>query len=75
MTREEDINLTAKKYCFDEYITMLGFIAGAKWADETMIENACKWLKNYAHTFVSETTGDLNEDELINAFRKAMGRD
>ena len=75
MTREEDIKSTAEKYCFDEYITMLGFIAGAKWADETMIEKACKWLKDYAHTFVSETTGDLNEDDLINAFRKDMKGD
>ena len=72
MTREEDINLTAKKYCFDEQITMIGFIAGAEWADRTMIDNACKWLKDHAHIFVSETTGDLNEDELINDFRKAM---
>ena len=36
------------------------------------IRKACKWLKDYAHTFVSETTGDLNEDDLISAFRKAM---
>ena len=72
MTRKEDIKLTARKYCFDDYTAMLSFITGAEWADETMIEKACKWLKNYAHTFVSETTGDLNEDELINTFRKAM---
>lgn len=39
------------------------------------IRKACKWLKDYAHIYVSETTGDINEDELINAFRKAMGRD
>ena len=72
MTREEDIRLTAEKYCFDEYIAMLGFIAGAKYADETMLEKACKWLKDYAHMYVSETTGDLNEVDLINDFRKAM---
>lgn len=36
------------------------------------IRKACKWLKDYAHIYVSETTGDLNEDDLINAFRKAM---
>ena len=36
------------------------------------IRKACEWLKNYAHIYVSETTGDLTEDELINAFRKAM---
>lgn len=36
------------------------------------IRKACKWLKDYAHAFVSETTGDLNEDDLIYAFLKAM---
>lgn len=71
-TRKEEIRLTAKKDCFNEQITMLGFIAGAEWADRTMIDNACKWLKDYAHIYVSETTGDLNEDDLINAFRQAM---
>lgn len=37
-----------------------------------LIDKACKWLKDYAYMYVSETTGDLNEDELINDFRKAM---
>lgn len=36
------------------------------------IDRACKWLKDYAHMFVSETTGDLYEDDLINDFRKEM---
>ena len=36
------------------------------------IRKACKWLKDYAHMYVSETTGDINEDELISAFCKAM---
>lgn len=36
------------------------------------VNKACEWLKDYAHMFVSETTGDLTEDELINAFRKEM---
>ena len=39
------------------------------------IRKACKWLKDYAHMYVSETTGDLNEGDLINAFRKAMKED
>lgn len=37
-----------------------------------VIDKACKWLKDYAHMFVSETIGDLNEVDLIDAFRKAM---
>ena len=36
------------------------------------INRACKWLKDYAYMFVSETTGDLNEVDLINAFCKEM---
>lgn len=39
------------------------------------INKACRWLTEYAHIYVSETTGDLNEDDLINAFCKAMGGD
>lgn len=36
------------------------------------VNKACEWLKNYAHMYVSETTGDVNEDDLINAFRNTM---
>ena len=95
MTRKEDIKLTARKYCFDDYTAILSFVAGAEWADEhpvscdnktalyfndiiykngyeEAVDKACKWLKDYAHVFVSETTGDLDEDDLIYAFRKAM---
>ena len=39
------------------------------------IDKACKWLKDYAHMFVSETTGDLDENSLINIFYKAMEGD
>lgn len=79
MTREEEVmkaarvyangiaqHLPNKKYCEED------FIAGAKWADSTMIDKACEWLKDYAYMFVSETTGDLYEDDLINDFRKDM---
>lgn len=37
-----------------------------------LIDKACEWLKDYAHMFVSETTGDLDENSLINIFYKAM---
>ena len=52
MTREEEImkaarvyangiaqHLPNKKYCEED------FIAGAEWADRTMIDKACDWLK------------------------------
>lgn len=55
-----------------DVVVTLSFTLGARWADRTMIEKACEWLKDYAHIYVSETTGDLNEVDLINAFLKAM---
>ena len=42
MTRKEDIKLTAKKDCFNEQITMLGFIAGAEWADDQIGRASCR---------------------------------
>jgi hypothetical protein len=39
MTREEEIKLTADKYCLDEY-TRLGFVAGAQWADSSVLHKA-----------------------------------
>ena len=55
-----------------EYELEAAFDKGAEWADRTMIDKACEWLKDYAYMFVSETTGDLYEDDLINDFRKDM---
>ena len=49
MTREEEISKQASRYGEPEYLLqapnilgMQGFIQGAKWADKTMIEKACK---------------------------------
>lgn len=82
MTRKEEImkaarvyangiaqHLPNKIYCEEDFST------GAEWADRTMIDKACEWLKDYAYMFVSETTGDLYEDDLINDFRKDMKGD
>ena len=46
MTREEHIYEASKAYSEYKYNQTdheNGFINGAKWEDETMIENACKW--------------------------------
>ena len=86
MTRKEIVNsyiykITRKavdysqKYAKDDElqgIVIDTFEDAAKFGYNLSIELACEWLKDYAHIFVSETTGDLNEDDLINAFRKAM---
>lgn len=73
MKREEE-RLEQAKFYKDKGVKdpHIHFLRGAEWADRTMIEKACDWLKDYAHMFVSETTGDLNEDDLIYSFLKAM---
>lgn len=44
-----------------------GFIGGAKWADKTMIDKACKWLLHQ-----EEMIGISFEDDFIERFKKAM---
>lgn len=85
MIREEQIKQAAKIRA-DQYEhpaqwsdTYYGFISGAEWADKTLINKACKWLKenkdNYAYPVYE---GDTLTDEcfvgesLIDDFRKAM---
>lgn len=41
-----------------------GFISGAEWADRTMLDRACEWLKNGGYF--------VNSNETIEDFRKAM---
>lgn len=55
---------TAKEMDDKEYVED-AFIAGAKWADKSMIEKVCNWLERNCMGFI------LTEDE-ISDFRKAM---
>lgn len=78
MTREEEIEQQTFVYyetCSDEDILKSkGFIDGAKWADKTMIEKACRWLKSYrqdTHDGMGYIAGIVN-DKTIEDFRKAM---
>lgn len=55
------------------------FIAGAKWADanpqfskEEFIEKTCWWLRETAHFYVSDFTGELDDNGLLEDFKKAM---
>ena len=52
----------------------VGFIEGAKWADKTMIEKACKWLDNNKHLHKELSFGSLSTDwnKFIKEFKKAM---
>lgn len=80
MTREEEIIETAKfiyspSSGIPQPLPMrVGFIEGAKWADKTMIEKACNWLKenisNYVDVYVSDYY--IYDDKLAEDFKKAM---
>ena len=78
MTREEEIELAASCHIaasnedFKEYYE--GFIAGAKWADETMIDKACDWIQMNATKYINAIGGCMYFD-VINStkdFKKAM---
>lgn len=79
MTREQEIEQQTFVYyesCSDEDIAKSkGFIDGAKWADKTMIEKACKWLEANANDYLDWYDWEecrLNTDELLYDFCKAM---
>ena len=79
MTREEKIRNASIKYTLknkskficgdmeDEFNRNHAFEEGAKWADETMIENACKWLIEQ-----KEMIGISFQEDFIERFKMAM---
>lgn len=63
---------------FDNGLTM-GFTAGARWADKTMIDKACEWLDDNFMNLIWGKTRSVyaggnfaTVDEMIACFRKAM---
>ena len=85
MRREKQIAVAFDDYSdaiglstFDDfdYIDIKGaFEEGAEWADETMIEKACKWLEQHQEDYnmYDAWRGDyVNFQSLIIDFRKAM---
>lgn len=51
------------------------FIAGAKWADKTMIDKACEWLENHNdYQRVCDNGGGVRFDmtQCVIDFRRAM---
>lgn len=76
MTRNEQIKEQLKelpKGTFDsvaDYVTYCaGFYDGVTWADKTMIEKACKWLKE---EYPKAAAYYEHPDIFIDQFRKAM---
>ena len=79
MTREEEILQVANENYSGYSERRLGFLAGANWADKTMLDRACEWLKEnidlYAIKGINIKSG-YTEIILANgfetAFRQAM---
>ena len=73
MTREEEIRQEMSKIAgthpdWNKNDCMrMGFYEGAKWADETMIEKACEWLKNNRNEL-----SRVDASGFIELFKKAM---
>ena len=82
MTREEEIHEAAKEFVFgdktetSDFFDMVmidSFYSGAKWADKTMLEKVCKYLKSLVYPkFVGDTLERAFSDEDIERFKKAM---
>ena len=69
MKREREIHCASARYT----VTVseeTAFQIGARWADATMINRACEWLKCEMSNYIS-FDGEIDE-EFITAFRKAM---
>ena len=87
MTREEEIRQAARKY-FDDYMDGLKgevltveqtFEDAAKWADRTLIEKACEWMREEFYTSKDRNGHNIlvsascdNVEELIKDFEKQM---
>lgn len=80
MTREEEIRQYLKERNIP--ITSLeanSIIEGAKWADRTLIEKACKWMREEFYTSKDRDGHNIlvsascdNVEELIKDFEKQM---
>lgn len=76
MSRQEEIKAEALsvKGVPEDYSMIdcfrLGFQEGAKWADRTMLDKVCEWLKENVRVFQKEDIGDF----ILANLRKEMMR-
>ena len=74
MTRKEEIMEEAEKHIYDWGVDVDRFdvpdifVEGAKWADKTIIDKACKWLQEE----VLNAYKGVVWEQIIEDFRKAM---
>ena len=73
MKREEEISQIAKEYYNPKSVSIFslqmrfGFITGAQWADETMVEKMCNWIDNNIDKYIM---ADGDKIVLIKSFKK-----
>lgn len=77
MTREEQIHNYAYNNCITEDVDDNSYsliVDAIKWADETVIERACKWLQLNAIKYIRSIGGCMYFDVInsVNDLKKAM---
>ena len=85
--REEEIHNVSIEYVtkthspsINEFQTAMNiavvkaFVAGAKWADKTMLDKVCKWLKENIDDYFTTGEGEFEEwfDSMYKDLRQAM---
>lgn len=71
MTRNEEIQNYAYNNCINDDVDDTSYsliVETARWADETMIEKACKWVKNIFTGFDEELANNI-ADEFVKAMK------
>lgn len=77
MTRDEQVKQAAISYANksirDKGIAYLEFIEAVEWADATLIEKACNWLRGQVYQeYPGGPLKRLITDEMIDQFIKTM---
>lgn len=74
MKRKEEIEKAAQKsgWISKSLNLQSAFIEGAKWADKTMLDRACKWLENRHNIEKCLNILTSRTEDLSKAFRQAM---
>jgi hypothetical protein len=77
MTRDEQVKQAAKSHANksirDKGIAYLEFIEAVEWADATLIEKACNWLRGQVYQeYPGGPLEKLITDEMIDQFIKTM---
>lgn len=72
--RKRDI-LKASVSWTDKVLTVneeKAFQAGAEWADKTMLDKACEWIKANMPNYINFEEGFIYEVDMADAFKQAM---